>query len=100
MITLGITQSSLYKVIPKTPLRYILNPGRAQTKGWDINDAGDAKHAIREDNPSQGSAGFFFDGEFRTWSLVEQRAKLNAAIERYISSRPLQRAIAWTGKAA
>jgi len=43
---------------------------------------------------------FFFDGEFRTWGQVEQRAKLNAAIERYISSRPQQRAIVWTGKAA
>ncbi len=50
--------------------------------------------------PVKGQPVFFFDGEFRTWGQVEQWAKLNAAIERYISSRPLQRAIAWTGKAA
>jgi len=50
--------------------------------------------------PVKGQPIFFFDGEFRTCGQVEQRAKLNAAIERYISSRPLQRAIAWTGKAA
>ena len=48
----------------------------------------------------KGQPIFFFDGEFRTWCQVEQRAKLNAAIERYISSRPVQRAIAWTCKAA
>jgi hypothetical protein len=60
MFTLGITQSSLYKVIPETPLRYKLNPGRAQTKGWDILDAADAKHAILEDSSSQGSAGLLF----------------------------------------
>ena len=50
--------------------------------------------------PVKGQPIFFFDGEFRTWGQVEQRAKLNAAIERYISSRPLQRAFDWTSKAA
>ena len=29
---------------------------------------------------------FFFDGEFRTWGQVEQRAQLNRAIAAHISS--------------
>ena len=50
--------------------------------------------------PIRGQPVFFFGGEFRAWGQVEQRTKVNAAVERYISSSPLQRAFAWTSKAA
>ena len=33
---------------------------------------------------------FFFDGEFRTWGQVEQRAQLNRAIAAQISSSQLR----------
>ena len=33
---------------------------------------------------------FFFDGEFRTWGQVEQRAQLNRAIAAHISSSQLR----------
>ncbi len=33
---------------------------------------------------------FFFDGEFRTWGRVEQRAQLNRAIAAHISSSQLR----------
>ena len=33
---------------------------------------------------------FFFDGEFRTWGQVEQRAQLNRVIAAHISSSQLR----------
>ena len=44
----------------RNTIRYILNPGRTQTKRSDIHDAADAKHTIPEDGPNQGSAGLLF----------------------------------------
>jgi hypothetical protein len=40
-------------------------------------------------NPSDQPV-FFFDGEFRTWGQVEQRALLNRAIAAHISSSQLR----------
>ena len=33
---------------------------------------------------------FFFDGDFRTWGQVEQRAQLNRAIAAHVSSSQLR----------
>ncbi|MCI0437906.1 MAG: hypothetical protein L0177_02105 [Chloroflexi bacterium] len=33
---------------------------------------------------------FFFDGDFRTWGQVEQRARLNSAIASYIARRSMR----------
>ncbi len=41
--------------------------------------------------PNQGDQPvFFFDGEFRTWGQVEQRAQLKRAIAAHISSSQLR----------
>ena len=49
------------------------------------------KHQVQTPNwgGKQGSAPvFFFDGDFRTWNQVEQRAQLNRAIATLIARNP------------
>ena len=45
---------------------------------------------VRQGNASKPDAAhqpiFFFDGDFRTWGQVEQRVRLNRAIEVQLSS--------------
>lgn len=57
---------------------------------------------MRPTQPTMGHPGrvqpiFFYDGEFRTWGQVEQRARLNTAIRKYLSSHPLQRVTPQSG---
>lgn len=41
--------------------------------------------------PDQVQLIFLYNGAFRTWGQVKQRAKLNTDITSYLNSHPLQR---------
>ncbi len=47
--------------------------------------------AYRGDDSLANQPVFFFDGDFRTWGQVEQRAQLNRAFAAHLANHPAHR---------